>query len=126
MFRMGTLFLAIFLLIQPQILSAEKGVIAVASEGKTLEAAVSLRAARCSYFLLFDEEGNLKSAAENPFKDNRGSAGVSAADFLADHDVTVVVAGMFGNKMQSALEANDITSIEFSGSVENAVKHVLK
>lgn len=126
MLRIGTFFLVVFILIQPQILGAENGLIAVASEGKTAEAAVGQRAARCSYFLLFDREGNLKDAVENPFKDNRGSAGVSAADFLAERNVTVLVAGMFGGKMQAALEANDIAALEFSGSVEDAVKHVLK
>ena len=126
MARKGILFAVLLCLIQPQLLAIENDVIVVASEGKTMEAAVSQRAARCSYFLFFDKEGNLKSAEENPFKDNRGSAGVSAADFLAERNVSVLLAGMFGNKMANALESHGITMVEFSGSVADALKRVLK
>jgi predicted Fe-Mo cluster-binding NifX family protein len=124
--RIGLLFGMVFLLIQPHTLGAGDVLIAVASEGETAEADVSQRAARCSYFLMFDGEGTLKNALENPFKSRRGSAGVSVADYLKERNVTVVVAGMFGNKMQAALEANGIDSLEYSGSVEDAVKRVLK
>ncbi len=126
MFRVRILCLTFVLLILPHVLGAENVLIAVASEGKTIESDVSERAARCRYFLLFDGEGNLKNAVENPFKEKRGSAGVSVVELLAERNVTVVVAGMFGDKMQAALETNEIAFTEFSGSVEDAVKHVLK
>jgi predicted Fe-Mo cluster-binding NifX family protein len=126
MVRTGVLLGVIILMILPHLQASENDVIVVAAEGKTVEAAVSQRAARCSYFLFFDGDGNLKSAEENPFKDNRGSAGVSAADYLAERNVSVLVAGMFGNKMQGALEGHEITMVEFSGSVADALKHVLK
>jgi len=126
MFRMGIAFLVFFLLIQPQVLGEEKVVLAVASEGETMEAEVSQTAARCSYFLMFDGDGNLKNAVENPYQDTRGGAGVSVADFLAERNVTVFVAGGIGDKMKNALEAHGLTFVEFSGRVEEAVRFVLE
>jgi predicted Fe-Mo cluster-binding NifX family protein len=126
MYRVAILGMALLLLILPQVQAAENNVIAVASDGKTMDAAVSQRAARCSYFLFFDKEGNLKGVEENPYRENRGSAGVSAADFLAERNVAVVVAGMVGNKMEAALEAHDIAFVAYTGIVADAVKHVIK
>jgi predicted Fe-Mo cluster-binding NifX family protein len=114
------------LLFQPHMMGVEPIIIAVASEGKTLEAPVSQVAARGPYFLIVDDKGNVLEAAENPHKDTRGGAGVAAADFLAAKNVTVVVAGKFGNKMKSGLEENDITCVVFEGTAGDAVKEILK
>ncbi|MBN2409296.1 MAG: NifB/NifX family molybdenum-iron cluster-binding protein, partial [Candidatus Aminicenantes bacterium] len=63
---------------------------------------------------------------ENPYREQRGGAGVSSADLLADKGVTVFVAGQIGGKMAAALENHGIAFVAFSGTVRDAVAHVLE
>jgi len=126
MFRVMLVFISFVLIFQPYLMGEEKIIIAVAADGETLEDSVSHVAARCPYFLIVDSKGKLSEVVENPYKDNRGGAGVSAANFLAGRNVTVVVAGSIGNKMRDALEAQEITYCEFEGSIEEAVREILE
>ena len=126
MFRVMLVFISCVLIFQPYLVGGEKVIIAVAADGETLEDSVSHVAARCPYFLIVDSKGKLSEVVENPYKDNRGGAGVSAANFLAGRNVTLVVAGSIGNKMQDALEVQEITYYEFEGSVEEAVREILE
>ncbi|MGB7295452.1 MAG: NifB/NifX family molybdenum-iron cluster-binding protein [Candidatus Aminicenantales bacterium] len=100
--------------------------IAVASEGEAVDSQVTNQGPRCSWFLLFDENGGLKEAIENPYREARGGAGVGCADLLAGKGVTVFVAGQVGGKMAAALENHGIAFVSFSGSVKDAVAHVLE
>ncbi len=100
--------------------------IAVAAEGETLDAQVANQAARGLWFLFFDANGELMDSSENPYKDERGGAGVSCADYLAGKDVTVFIAGNAGPKMRDALDSNGIEFISFSGTVQDAVAEALK
>ena len=126
MFRLILVFISFALLFQPYLMGGEKVIIAVASDGETLEDSVCQIAARCPYFLFVDSNGKLVEAVENPYKDTRGGAGVSAANFLAVRDVTAVVAGSIGNKMRDALEAHEISFFEFGGSGEEAIREILE
>ena len=126
MLRISIVLIAFVLMFQPSVCGDEKVLIAVASDGETLEANVSHLAARCHFFLIVDSEGNLLEAVENPYKDTRGSAGVSAASFLAKKNVTLVVAGNCGSKMKDALKAQEITFFEFEGIGEEAIKKILE
>ncbi|MFC2165888.1 NifB/NifX family molybdenum-iron cluster-binding protein [Acidobacteriota bacterium] len=126
MFRFMIVSITFVLLFLPFLMGEEKVVIAVASDGETLEAAVSHLAARGPYFLIVDGDGNLSEVIKNPYKDNRGGAGVSAANFLAEKNVTIVIAGNIGHKMIAALKAQDIDYFEFEGIVEDAVRKILE
>ena len=126
MFRLLIISITIVLMFQPCLMGEEKVVIAVASDGETLKAAVSHLAARCPYFLLVDSEGIVMKAVENPYKDTRGGAGVSAANFLAEKNVTIVIAGNFGTKMKDVLKEKEISCFEFEGIVEEAIKKILE
>lgn len=106
-------------------LAAGPARIAVAAEGTAPSSQVSAVAARCPYFLLFDETGTLVEALANPHKEARGGAGAQAVDFLGGKGVTVVVAGAFGQKMVGALEARGIRYLELAGSAADAVKQAL-
>ena len=119
-------FIMILFVFQPYLRTQEKVVIAIAADGETTAANVSEIAARCNTFLFFDSEGKLFKAETNPYKDNRGSAGVSAAGFLAEREVTLVAAGRFGNKMRDALAAHNIACMEFTGSVLDAIQKILE
>ena len=103
----------------------EKIKIAVASSGKTAKASISNQAAKCPYYLIFDSKGKLTEAINNPYEDASGGAGPSAANFLAQRGVTMVVAGNFGSKMINTLKNKGITHFEFKGSVGDAVKRAL-
>ena len=126
MFRILIVLITFVLMFQPQVMAKEKLIIAVASDGETLKAAVSYVAARCHYFLIVGNKGNLLEAVENPYKDTRGGAGVSAANFLAKKNVKIVVAENFGMKMIDALKAQEIAHFEFEGTAEKAIRKVLK
>jgi len=118
-----------FLLLCPVMVNAadlEKMRIAVASDDKTAKASVSNKAAKCSYYLIFDSKGEMTEVIDNPYGDASRGAGPSAANFLAQQGVTLVIAGNFGSKMINTLKSNGITHFEFEGRVDDAVKKVLK
>jgi predicted Fe-Mo cluster-binding NifX family protein len=100
--------------------------IAVSADGKTQSAHVSNLAARCAYYMLFDSKGELLDVIDNPFTEKKGGAGTSAANFLSDKGVTTVVAETFGDKMINSMKTNGMTSFEFKGTVDDAVRAVQK
>jgi predicted Fe-Mo cluster-binding NifX family protein len=100
--------------------------IAIASEGKTTDSKVGDRAARCKYFLIFDEEGQLIEVLDNPHRNAPGGAGRKTAGLMAQKGVTLIVAGKFGYKMIDALETNEIAHLEFSGTVKKALERALE
>jgi len=126
MLKILIVLITFVLMFQPHVRGEEKVIIAVASDGDTLKASVSHMAARCPYFLIVDGKGKLLEAVENPYKDTRGGAGVSAANFLAGKNVTIVIAGNFGNKMIDALEAHKIAHFEFEGTAKKAIRKILE
>jgi predicted Fe-Mo cluster-binding NifX family protein len=99
--------------------------IAVACDGKTLDAQVAYKGARCQYLQFFDGQGKLLELHENPFWKHARSAGIRCADFLAEKKTTIFVAGMVGAKMKGALEGQQITFMAFEGTVKEAVAFVL-
>ena len=126
--RMVFISLAILLLCPVMINAAEleKMKIAVAASSKTAKASVSNMAAKCPYYLIFNNKGELIEVIDNPYSDASGGAGPSAANFLAQRGVTIVIAGNFGSKMINTLENKGITHFEFKGRVDDAVKRVLQ
>ena len=104
----------------------EKMKIAVASCDKTAKASVSNEAAKCPYYLMFDSKGEMSAVIDNPYRDASRGAGPSAANFLAQQGVTLVIAENFGSKMINTLKNKGIMHFEFKGRVNEAVKKVLK
>ncbi len=99
--------------------------IAVASGDKTAKASVSNKAAKCPYYLMFDSKGEMTGVIDNPYGDASRGAGPSAANFLAQKGVTIVIAGNFGSKMINTLKNKGITHFEFKGRADDAVKRAL-
>jgi len=126
MLRFMIVSITFVLMFQPFLMGEEKIIIAVASDGETLESVVSHLAARGPYFLIVDSEGNLLVAVKNPYKDTRGGAGVSAVNFLAEKNVKIVIAGNFGSKMKDAMKAQEIAHFEFEGIVADAIRKILE
>jgi predicted Fe-Mo cluster-binding NifX family protein len=100
--------------------------IAVASTGIEQNSVISHEAGRSPFFLFFDWKGNLIKAVENPAKDKPQNAGVSAAEFLEDEDITHVIAENFGRKMQQILDEEHIKYIEKRGTAHDAVQAIIK
>ena len=125
--RMILISLAILLICQVMVNAAEleNMKIAVAASSKSAKASVSNMAAKCPYYLIFNNKGELIEVIDNPYRDASGGAGPSAANFLAQQGVTLVIAGNFGSKMINTLKNKGITHFEFKGRVDDAVKRVL-
>ena len=125
--RMIFISLAILLLCPVMINAAdlEKMKIAVAADSKTAKASVSNMAAKCPYYHIFNNKGELIEVIDNPYRDTSGGAGPLAANFLARRGVTILIAGNFGSKMVNTLENKGVTHFEFKGLADNAVKKVL-
>lgn len=118
------LFLVFF---TPGPVSAEgRGAIAVAAVKTTPAAEVSGVAARSPYFLIFDGDGVLLEAVENPHKEDRRRASESVVQFLAQKGVTFIVAGDFGQRMIYTMKGRNIEYMEFQGTAEEAVKRVME
>ena len=114
----------LFLLMLAGTASAGKNqlLIAVAGEAPEATSQISKVAARSPYFLLFDEQNNLVKAVENPASGASGGAGPSAAAFLVEQKVSLIIAGQFGNKMEAALKSSKIETVQRQGLVIDAVK----
>jgi len=124
--RLGILALVVSFLITGLAYADQKGKIAVAAEGKSAAAKVSGVAARSPYFLIFDGDGKLLEAVENPYKTAKGGAGTSVVPFLAQKGASMVVAGEFGGNMIQAMKGKGIGYLEFKGSAQEALKKVLE
>jgi len=99
--------------------------IAVASNNKNTTSNVGAMAGRSPYYLIFDSTAKLIEVIESPYKDVRGGAGPSTANFLAEKGVTIVIAETFGGKMINAMKSKGMTHFEFKGIANDAVKKVL-
>ncbi len=117
--------LALLFLVAGLAFAGQKEKIAVVAEGKTLEAKVSGQPGRSPFILFFDEKGKLIEAIANPAKD-APSSGIAVTDFLAGKGVTVAVAGEYGPQIVDVMKNKGIKAVAFKGSVEEAVKKVLK
>ena len=126
--RMILISLAI-LLICPFMINAaelENMKIAVAASSKYAKASVSNIAAKCPYYHIFNNKGKLIEVIDNPYMDASRGAGPLAAKFLVQKGIDIIVAESFGSKMIDAIRNNGKTHFEFKGSVDDAVKKVLK
>ena len=99
--------------------------IAIAADGDKMDSKVEFQGGRAQWLIFFDEKGELIESLENPFYQAQSQAGVKCAGFLAEKNITTFVAGNIGNKMAEALEDFEISFVSFTGTVEEAIAHVL-
>jgi len=100
----------------------QAGLIAVAADGPTADAAVSRQAARCAYFLIFDGQGDWIESLANPYRQARGGTGPQVADFLAQKGVDTFIAGEFGTRMSDALQRKGVAMRIATGSALEVVQ----
>jgi predicted Fe-Mo cluster-binding NifX family protein len=73
--------------------------VAVTSTGNILDSEVSSVFGRCPYFIIVDmENGEITGdlPVENPAKNERGGAGIKAAQFIANSEVNALISGAVG------------------------------
>lgn len=73
--------------------------IAVTSESKGLDAKISNFFGRCPYFVIVEtNDGKIKDSEsiKNPAMNQRGGAGMSAAQTVGNNNVSVVISGNIG------------------------------
>ena len=129
--KINTKFLIVYLsisatlfILNDQITKIEK--IAIAADGEKTESRVEFQGGRAQWLILFDEKGGFLESLENPFYQERSQAGVKCAEFLEEKNITIFVAGNIGNKMAAVLEDFEIVFVSFTGTVDEAITHVLE
>ncbi len=103
----------------------QTGRIAVAADAPEVDATVSEVAARAPFILIFGEDGAFVSSHSNPVTTDR-RAGPALADWLADRQIEMLIAGRFGPKLSQALEARQIRRVVQRGPASEAVAAVLR
>ncbi|MCJ8501334.1 NifB/NifX family molybdenum-iron cluster-binding protein [Desulfatitalea alkaliphila] len=106
----------------PGVDAGQGKLIAVAADGPAADAAVSLKAARCAYFLIFDSQGELIETLANPHRRTRGGAGPQVAELLAQKGAGTFIAGEFGARMSDALQRKGIAMRIATGSALEVVQ----
>ncbi|MCE5214387.1 MAG: NifB/NifX family molybdenum-iron cluster-binding protein [Methanobacterium sp.] len=73
--------------------------IAIVSTGNNLDSEVSTIFGRCPYFAIVDaENGEIQASSiiDNPAMNERGGAGIKAAQLIANNNVNVLLSGAVG------------------------------
>ena len=82
--------------------------IAISSSGKTLDSALDPRFGRCAWFLIIDPADMSYEVFDNQNAAQSSGAGIQAAQFLADKNVSAVITGHVGPNAAQTLSAAGI------------------
>jgi predicted Fe-Mo cluster-binding NifX family protein len=97
--------------------------IAISSSGKTLDSPLDPRFGRCSFFLIVDPADMRYEAFDNQSAAQSGGAGIQAAQFLVDKNVSTVITGHVGpNAVQTLATAGIEIFAEQQGTIEEVVE----
>lgn len=97
-------------------------VIAIASDGKTLSSNVSSKASRSAYYILIDEKGNTLEILNNSFKNIKGGASSELIKMLKNKKASYFIASSFGDKLENALNTNNIKYKIYKGSINTFIE----
>ena len=96
--------------------------IAISSSGNNLDAALDPRFGRCAYFLIIDPADMRVEVFDNQSTAQSSGAGIQAAQFLADKNVSAVITGHVGpNAVQTLAAAGIDIFAEQQGTIEEVV-----
>jgi predicted Fe-Mo cluster-binding NifX family protein len=96
--------------------------IAISSSGNNLDAALDPRFGRCAYFLIIDPADMRFEVFDNQSAAQSSGAGIQAAQFLADKNVSAVITGHVGpNAVQTLAAAGIDIFAEQQGTIEEVV-----
>ncbi|MBD3155398.1 MAG: dinitrogenase iron-molybdenum cofactor biosynthesis protein [Candidatus Aenigmarchaeota archaeon] len=104
--------------------------IAVTAEQDSLKSTIDMRFGRCPYYIIFETE-NKKIKGHEIVKNTAGNqmrgAGITAAQFVANKNVEVIITGNIGPKAYDILSSTGIKIVTgASGNVKVAVEKYLK
>lgn len=80
--------------------------IAISSDDGNPTSPFSSRFGRCAYFSFFDTDTQMWEKEKNPARETRGGAGTMLVQYLADHDVDVLISGRYGPNAFTAIQAS--------------------
>lgn len=96
--------------------------IAISSSGKTLDSPLDPRFGRCAWFLVIDSADMSYEAFDNQNAAQSSGAGIQAAQFLADKNVSAVITGHVGPNAAQTLSA---AGIEIFAQQQGTIREVL-
>lgn len=96
--------------------------IAISSSGKTLDSPLDPRFGRCAWFLVIDPADMSYEAFDNQNAAQSSGAGIQAAQFLADKNVSAVITGHVGPNAAQTLSA---AGIEIFAQQQGTIREVL-
>lgn len=102
--------------------------IAISSMSDKLEGKVSDIFGRCAYFLIVEaslKDIKLVDVIENKSIDQRGGAGVSTAQLVAEQNVQAVITGNVGPRASEILEQFKIKVYQAEGDIKSAIKDLI-
>ena len=99
--------------------------IAVSSMGKTLDSEVADVFGRCAYFLII-EDGEIKEIVENISANQMDGAGISAAQLVAEKNVSAVIAGNIGPRALDVFKQFNIKVYKGAGPVKEVIEKLGK
>ena len=85
--------------------------LAISSSGKNLDAQLDPRFGRCAYFLIVDPADMRYEVFDNQSAAQSSGAGIQAAQFLADKNVSAVITGHVGPNAVQTLAAAGIAGL---------------
>lgn len=95
--------------------------IAVAGESEGMDAKISSEAARAAFYILLNEQGEIRETIQNPYTNVKGGASAKAVALFKEYQVNRLIAGEVGAKMESALKAANISYTLQKGNVQNVI-----
>lgn len=98
--------------------------IAVAADGQNTSGQISQVAGRAPYFQIYNAKGGLLETVSNPYCTSDRGAGSKTANFLAEKEISLVIAGRFGRNMTTALDLIKIKHVEQKGNIIDGVGKV--
>ena len=101
-------------------------IIAVASNGNSLNSNISSKASRCNYYILIDENGKTLEVLQNPHKDVRGGASSKLIDMIHNKKVSHLIASNFGDKLTASLNSHNIKYTIYKGKINTFIENVIK
>ena len=91
-------------------------VIAIASDGNTLNSNVSSQASRCDYYILIDKNGHVLETLQNANKDIKGGASAKLVDLLRKKKVSHFIASSLGDKLIMSLNSTRVVALLSNGA----------
>jgi predicted Fe-Mo cluster-binding NifX family protein len=97
--------------------------IAISSSGKTLDSPLDPRFGRCAWFLIVDPADMRHEAFDNQSAAQSSGAGIQAAQFLVNKNVSAVITGHVGPNAVDTLSA---AGIEIFAEQQGTIKEVVE